>query len=464
MKKTLFFAILFALGFSTYAQPKEIKAFTVNEAVSYALQNNNAVKNAKLGVDQAKWRNLEIYTTGLPQIAANFDYTYYFKTPISPALGKAFSSGALAEVFQELASTNQNIRDILSRPSAPVSFVLPHNINTGLSVNQLLFDGRYIFGIKAAKDLMLTARLTSQMSDFETKYAVMKAYYQALGAMEAKGLLEENLKIIDKLASDTRATYNAGLIEETDADRLELAKANLESQIALQNQLSEVAVSNLKFQMGMSLSEEIILKDNLTELKAQLQPDFSTQFDPKKRIEYNLLEEGIKLKGFDMRQKRVQYYPSLYGFLNYGWQSQAQNGSDVLKRDSWYDQGFTGISLKVPIFDSGLKLAQVRQAKIEQQKTMNDFENFKNASELQYRAAQSSFASALTDEANMKRAQALSKKIFDRTSIKYKEGVGNSFELQQSQQDLATNNLKFIQSSLNLLNTKADLDKALGKQ
>ena len=54
------------------------KAFTVKEAVDYALQFNNSVKNGKLGVSQAKWRNLEIYTTGLPKIAANFDYSYYF--------------------------------------------------------------------------------------------------------------------------------------------------------------------------------------------------------------------------------------------------------------------------------------------------------------------------------------------------------------------------------------------------
>ncbi|MES2622466.1 MAG: TolC family protein [Bacteroidota bacterium] len=466
--KNICSAIVLLLSLNVFAQEKTVKAFTVNEAVEYALQFNNSVKNGKLGISQAKWRNLEIYTTGLPKINANFDYSYYFKQPISPALGKAFSEGVLAKVFQELANPtngtppNPAIQNALSAPSEPVSFVLPHNISTGVQVNQLLFDGRYIFGIKAAKDLMITARLSSRMSDFETKYAVMKAYYQALAPIEAKGLLQENLKIIEKLVGDIRATYNEGLVEETDVNRLELAQATLESQIALQNQMSEVALANLKFQMGLSLNEEIILRDNLTELKDEIQTNIAEQFDARKRIEYQLLETGIKLKNYDMRQKRVQHFPSLYAFLNYGWNSQSQSGSELFKKNSWFDQGLVGITLKVPIFDSGEKLAQVNQAKIEQQKTMNDFENFKNASELQFRAAQSGFNSALIDEANMKRAQELSKRIFDRTTIKYNEGVGNSFELQQSEQDLATNNLKFIQSSLNVLNAKADLDKALG--
>ena len=463
MKKLLTLTITLALTAGVFAQDKSLNAYTVKEAVDYALQNNTAVKNGKLGVDQAKWRNLEIITTGLPKVSANFDYNYYFKQPISPALGNAFSGGVLGEVFGVLAASNPAIANILSQPSQPVSFVLPHNISTGLQLTQLLFDGRYVFGVKAAKELMKNARLSSTMSDNDVKYSVMKAYYQAEAAIEAKSLLQENLNIIEKLVTDTRATFKEGLIEETDVNRLELAQATLESQITLQNQMGEVALSNLKFQMGLPLDDEIILKDNLTELKAEIQTTIAEQFDAKNRIEYKMFETGIKLNEYDMRQRRVQYFPSLYGFLNYGWNSQSQQGGDLFKKSSWFDQGLVGITLKVPIFDSGEKLASVKQAKIEGLKLQNNFENFKSASDLQFRAAQSGFNSALIDEANMKRAQGLSKKIFDRTTIKYKEGVSNSFELQQSEQDLATNNLKFIQSSLNVLNTKADLDKALGK-
>ncbi|MBP6731321.1 MAG: TolC family protein [Chitinophagales bacterium] len=473
MQKTLLLTTALFLAFAAFAQQKEVKAYTVKEAVDYALQNNNAVKNARLDVQKAKWRNLEIYSTGLPKIDANFDYTYYFKPPISPALGKAFSGGVLGNVFGLLAygdgtpanPGNPALQSILNTPQEPVSFILPHNISTGVQVTQLLFDGRYVFGVKASKDLTKTARLSADMSDFEVKYSVMKAYYNAAAAAEGKALLTENLGLIDKLLSDTRKTFQEGLIEELDVNRLELAQATLNSQIALQNQMAEVALANLKFQMGLSLNEEIILKDRLDELKTSVQAELGvTQFDPKNRIEYNMLETGIRLKGFEWRAKQSPYFPSLYAFMNYGWQSQAQASKDVFKKDSWFDQGLVGLTLKIPIFDSGEKMAQVQQTKLDQQKLKNDFENFKNASELQFRAAQSSFASALTDEANSRRANDLSKKIFDRNTIKYKEGVANSFELQQSQQDLVTNQLKFIQSSLNILNTKADLDKALGKK
>jgi outer membrane protein TolC len=310
------------------------------------------------------------------------------------------------------------------------------------------------------------------MSDVEVKYSVMKAYYQAEAAQEAKSLLTEILKPIDKLLSDTRATFAQGLIEETDVNRIELAQANLQSQINMQNRLSDVALANLKFQMGLPLDGDIILKDKLADLKAEVSLAAESKFDASKRVEYQLLETGIRLKEYDMRQKRVQYFPSLYGLMNYSWNSQTEKMGDFFKSsidaygrkvNSWYDQGFVGLSLKVPIFDSGLKLAQIKQAKIEQLKTKNDFENFKNASQLQFMAAQSTLTSAVADEILAQKTLDLSQKIFNRNKIKFTHGAGSSFELEQSEQDYVTNQLKQVQSVMNLLNANADMDKALGK-
>lgn len=492
MKNLIPFLLILLLAQYSAAQEKATHAFTVQEAVDYALQNNNTAKNAKLGIDQAKWRNVEIYTTGLPQISASIDYSYYFKQPQSPALSKIFADTTMPsnKIFGMLASDptfaannpalaaqiGQTLyNSAVGSKDSKISFVLPHNVATGIQISQLFFDGRYVFGVKASKDLMKTARLSSQMSDNDVKYSVMKAYYQAEAAIESKSLLNENLTLVDKLLADTRAIFEQGLIEELDVNRLELVKANLENQINLQNQMSEVALVNLKFQMGLPLNDDIILKDNLTELKKDISQQLALQFDAKQRIEYQMLETAVKLQEYNMRQKRVQYFPSLYGFLNYGWNSQVEKfgdffksttttypDGDTRKRNAWYDQGLVGLSLKVPIFDSGLKLAQVKQAKIDQLKTKNDFENFKNASELQFKAAQSSFNAAVLNEANTLRTQDLSKKIFDKNTVKFKEGVGSSFELVQSETDYVTNQLKQIQSSLNLLNTKADLDKAMG--
>jgi len=81
---------------------------------------------------------------------------------------------------------------------------------------------------------------------------------------------------------------------------------------------------------------------------------------------------------------------------------------------------------------------------------------------LQVQSSQAFFTQAINEEFYTKKSVELSEKIFKTTNVKFKEGIGNSFELVQAQQDLIQNKLKYIQAQLSLLNTKADMDKALG--
>jgi outer membrane protein len=468
MKKGVFTFIAGLMSVLLFAQEGGVREFSLKEAVDFALQNNNAAKNAKLDMKKAKAFNWEILTQGLPQLNGSFEYDYYFKTPLVPAVSNIFSEPN-SPFVQSLNQLRQHSNDpalvntlnSIGTGFTNISFVLPNDISTGLTLTQLFFDARYMFGIQARKELYLTSRLSSELTDNDIRNSVTKAYYQAETAQEAKSLLLSNQKIIDKLLSDTRAVFAQGLTEELDVNRLELVQANLQSQVNQQNSMAEVALANLKFQMGLSLDEVIILKDKLDELKSAAVPQQS-KFDPQNRIEYQLLSIAITLKGYDVSQKRSGYYPSIAGFLNYSGNVQTQAFSDMFKGSNWFPQGIVGLKLNVPIFDSGLKYAQVQQTKLDQLKQKNDFENFKNAAKLQYQSALSTYNAALADEVTAQKTLDLSQKIFDKNQIKFKQGAGTSFELEQSEQEFTTNQLKQVQSVMNLLNAKADLDKAMG--
>jgi outer membrane protein TolC len=467
MKKKIITGIITLFAVSLFAQEKSVSSYSLKEAIDYALQNNVNAKNAKLDMKKAKAYNLEILTQGLPNLSGGFEYDYYFKTPLVPAVSNIVAPGS--PFATALAQLSQNSNDpalvktlnSLGGGFSNISFVLPNDISTGITLTQLLFDARYVFGLKARKELYLTSRLQSDLSDQDIRTNITKAYSQAEAAQEAKSLLLENKKIVDKILADTRAVFAQGLTEELDVNRLELAQANLEMQINQQNNMAEVALANLKFQMGLNLDEVIILKDKLDDLRASVVPQ-QNAFDPKNRVEYQLLTAAITLDGYNMRAKRSGYYPSLGGFLNYSGNVQTEAFSDMFKGSEWYPQGLVGIKLNVPIFDSGLKYAQVQQVKLEQMKRQNSRDNFVNAANLQYQSALSNFNAALGDEVSAQKTLDLSKKIFTTNEAKFKQGAGSSFDLQQSEQEYATNELKQIQTIINLLNAKADLDKAMG--
>ena len=276
--------------------------------------------------------------------------------------------------------------------------------------------------------------------------------------------LDSNLVILDKLLSDTRETYKEGLIEETDVDRLELGKSTLQSQINSTKNLYELSLSSLKYNMGLHLNDNIALTDDIITLRSQMAEILPNGFNPSQRIENDLLETSIVLHNYDRKQRKAGYYPSLTALANLGAGAQTDGFSDMFHVNSatWYSQSYVGFTLKVPIYDGGQKEASVKQAKIDMMKAQNDLENFKTQSELQVDAAKVTFGNNLAEEQNAKESMRLNNKIFNKTQIKFKEGVSSSFELIQTQQDQTTNLIKYYQAVKDLLTSRADLDKALG--
>ena len=61
----------------------QTNAFTLNDAVSYALKNNSASKNASSDLEIAQAKKWETIATGLPQISAFLEYSNNIKKPIS---------------------------------------------------------------------------------------------------------------------------------------------------------------------------------------------------------------------------------------------------------------------------------------------------------------------------------------------------------------------------------------------
>jgi len=84
--------------------------------------------------------------------------------------------------------------------------------------------------------------------------------------------------------------------------------------------------------------------------------------------------------------------------------------------------------------------------------------------ELQIKVSETTYTSSLYEEQNTQKSLTLSEKIYNKSRIKFKEGLGSSFELVQAEQDFTTNQLRKIQATLGVLNSKADLDKAQGVQ
>lgn len=78
MKKRLIMTLFIGVSISSMAQQQY--SFSLEEAVTYALENNRSAKNAELDVEAAKKQKWETTSMGLPQISLNADYNHFLKS------------------------------------------------------------------------------------------------------------------------------------------------------------------------------------------------------------------------------------------------------------------------------------------------------------------------------------------------------------------------------------------------
>jgi outer membrane protein TolC len=120
-----------------------------------------------------------------------------------------------------------------------------------------------------------------------------------------------------------------------------------------------------------------------------------------------------------------------------------------------------GVNLSLPIFTSGQRSSKISEAKFSLDKSILNKENAGQGLIMEFETALSSYQTAFSNFTTNKETVVLSKKVYDKTLIKFHEGVSTSFELSQNQTQFLTAESAYYNSILSLLNAKAKLDRIL---
>ena len=152
----------------------------------------------------------------------------------------------------------------------------------------------------------------------------------------------------------------------------------------------------------------------------------------------------------------------MYAFFSYSVNAQ-RNKFDFWNDDVWFRQGLWGITLSMNIFDGLNKYTQVQQAKLTQLETLNNMDLFKRGAMLEVSVQQSNYITAQQQYNDQLKNLQLAQKIRTKSITMFKEGVGSSLAVAQSDADVVNAQLSFIQAAYSLLESKVNLDAALGK-
>ena len=423
-------------------EPKKT-AFTLAEAQAYAIANNLNVANSRLDLEAARQVIRENVAMGLPQVSGDLAYNNNLQlmTTLIPAEFMGGEPGTYV----------------------PVKFGTQHNASASIIANQMLFNGPWIAALQGAstyKDLM---NKTLEKTEADIKEAVAQSYYSILLAEAGRDAFAANLASMNSRLEETKAMYETGFLEETDVDQLQIAASNIENEYIAAKQMVDVSYRFLVYNMGWGLDSNITITETLPEIISGLSRDLIEQeFFVNRNYDYRILDTQEKLNAINLKRFKFEYMPTLTAFLSHQQMAMRNDFNFFDANGDWYPATMLGLNLNIPVFSSGMRKSRVGQAKIELEKVQNSKRDLADMLELQVQQARIDFRTAYQKYLNEKNNIELAQKIFDRTSIKYQNGMVSSLELTIAQEQLTAAQTGIIQAMVELLNTKLALDKTLG--
>jgi outer membrane protein TolC len=438
--KTNFLLVLSFIGglFWTQAQETVPRKLSLQQAINYTLENNYNFQRASNEIRIAEKRVWEETSAGLPQINGSVDYQNNVKQPII-----LFPDG--------------------DGGFTPITFGTKQNLNAGVNLSQLIFDGAYFVGLKYTRTYLDTRENALEKTELVLRDGVISAYTNVLFTQEGVSILEENIALLQSNLEETRAFVEAGFAEEQNAEQLEITLANLENDLNRSYRLEEIGLKMLKLTLGMDINEELELTDKLEDLLlTHIDLEILNRtLDLEDHIDYRIAVNEQTGNELLVRLEKSKYLPSISAFANY--QTVANNDQFQFFQDDqqWFQSSVVGVSLQIPIFSSMQRSSRTQQAKIQLENSQINVLETGQELELNLRKAQSAYQFSLDNFATAKRSLDLAQRIERKENTKYFEGLSSSFDLTTAQNQLYSKQREYLQAISSIITSKSTLDNAL---
>ncbi|MDB5119022.1 MAG: Transporter [Sphingobacteriales bacterium] len=416
----------------TLAQEQDL---TLKEALTYAIKNNETVRKAKLDIDGGKYKTEEIRAQALPQLSANGSLNY------NPILGQIIFGDQVIQMGRRW------------------------NAQTGLQIDQQIFNQKVFTGLKAAKSSEAYYQLSSDLTEEQIIELVANNYYQILVNRQQLNVIDtniKNVKVVEKIISNQ---FKNGLAKKIDVDRIRVNLTNLNNQREQFANAVEQLENQLKLSMGMPVNTAINLpKRELADV--QNYPVLTDTVNLSGRTEIRLLGVQKTLLGLQRKSYQSECFPTLSLTGNYNYTGQS-NQFDLFKPESkststWYDASAIGLTLRIPLFNGFATRSRIRQADVDLQKAAEDTRRTANSLNAAYENAKLQFKNSVNTINSQKQNVSLAQEIYTSTQNNYNNGLASLTDLLDTENALTEAQNSYNQALLNYKIAEIQLIKSNG--
>ena len=441
--KVQFLSFLAFISVSWSFSQERPNSFSLQEAITYALEYNYSVINADREILDAQKQKWEVIATGLPQIDGNLSYQNQLKQPVTLIPGE-FVGGEPGSFL-------------------PVVFGQQNQVNATATLRQQIFDGSYIVGVQATEAFLRYSQNNKEKTDLEIRKAVIEAYGNVLLAQETVAILENNKATLDKNLFETEKLFENGLGDEESVEQLQITLSSIISALKNAIRFEDITLQMLNLIMGLPIENQTELTENLDDLVLK-QIDFNlldSQFFMENNVDYKLVANLNEQRYYELKLAKSKALPSLNAFVNYGTSAFSNTFSFFGNEQQWYGSSILGFDLKIPIFSSLNRSATTQRAKIAYDQAKTQLTETEEQIRLQLERAKSDYIFSIEDYETTKSNLNLAERIEKKNQTKYFEGLATSFELRQAQIQLYTAQQDYLESMVEVINRKTELETVL---
>jgi len=472
-KRVLLLYVFFNVQFLLQAQEKKdsILKFSLAEAKAYALNNSPVVKNAALDLESAKKKIWETTAIGLPQVNAKFSYGYTIEQSnlidqinslnqiyILPDLIK-LNSIRIDSVIKPSSYNKDSVRKIYNHMDSLQHLKAgdyKNSIGFDLTVSQLIFNGAYFVGLQTSRVYKSLSELAITKSKIDLLETVTNAYFLVLIVKENKQIIDSTYLNTKKISDEMIEQYKVGFIDETVTDQMKIVVSNLKTTSDMLFRQLDIVINLFKFQLGIDMAKSVELTDSISGLTTILYNTsiMDSSYIVESSVDFKLLKTQERLQELNLKYQKTSLLPTIAAF----YQFHKQINKDY---PDFQSPQMVGISASIPIFTSGQNLSRISQARISLDKQRNTNWQAIEGLKIDYFRTRSNYLSAIDAFNTQKQNLELSKKIFNRSLIQFKEGMISGIEFTQVQNQYLQSQSSYFSAINDLSSARARFEKLL---
>lgn len=398
----------------------QVKKWTLQECVTYAVDNNLTIEQFELDLENAKIDKSDAVGNLIPSLNAN-------------------------------ATASKNVGfTIVSTSNAPVTGnQSTFNVNGGFNSNLTLFDGlRNVKQLQRAEMNAIASQYRLEDLKDDIRLNVANAYLQVVSNIEQVKVFRAQYAVTSQDLERTRELVESGVVPRGDLLEIEATAATQEQQITNGESLVTIAKVNLAQLLQITDYENFDIADEDFDvppseiLNNSAKSIFAKAMEFRNDIKFS--EANVDLAEKDLEIAKGAYLPTLGAFFSYGTRysdatAPLPDGMGGSFTPGFIDQLwiFDGISyggqLNVPIFNGWSTRNNVKRSQIALERTKLQFEQDKLALE-------ATVQQAYVDVTTFRKAYEAAQKTlearrlaYDYAKERYDVGLMNAFDFQQAQ-------------------------------